>query len=54
MNFNKHKKYFILVDTNIVMNLESLIPKLNEIDVVIATVYLTLVIPLIIALIYSF
>ena len=36
------------------MNLESLIPKLNEIDFVIATVYLTLVIPLIIALIYSF
>ena len=36
------------------MDLESIIPNTNEIDVVIATVYLTLVIPLIIALIYSF
>ena len=36
------------------MDLEPNIPKLNEIDVVIATVYLALVIPLIIALIYSF
>ncbi len=36
------------------MDLKPTIPKLNEIDVVIATVYLTLVIPLIITLIYSF
>ena len=36
------------------MNLKSLIPKTNEIDVVAATIYLTLVIPLAIALIYSF
>lgn len=36
------------------MDLESIIPDTNEIDVVIATVYLTLVIPLIIALIYAF
>ena len=37
------------------MDLESLIPKsIFDIDVTIATVYLTLVIPLIAALIYSF
>ncbi len=36
------------------MDLKPTIPKFNEIDVVIATVYLTLVIPLIITLIYSF
>lgn len=40
---------------NIFMNLESLIPKsIFDIDVTIAAVYLTLIIPLIAALIYSF
>ncbi len=37
------------------MDLESLIPKgLDDIDVTIATVYITLIIPLIVALIYAF
>ena len=36
------------------MDLKSSIPKFNEIDVVVATVYLTLVIPLIVTLIYAF
>lgn len=36
------------------MNLKSLIPKSNEIDVVVATAYLTLGITLIITLIYAF
>ncbi len=35
------------------MDLKTYIPKLNEIDVVVATVYLTLIIPLIITLIYT-
>ena len=30
------------------------IPKINEIDPVMATVYITLIVPLIIALIYAF
>jgi hypothetical protein len=37
------------------MDLQSNIPKnMNEIDVTIATVYVTLIIPLILALIYAF
>lgn len=36
------------------MNFKSIIPKTNEIDVVVATAYLTLGITLIIALIYAF
>ena len=36
------------------MNLKSYIPNLNEIDVVVATVYLTLIITLIMALISAF
>lgn len=35
------------------MNLNSIIADIKEIDVVTATVYLTLIIPLIMALIYS-
>jgi hypothetical protein len=36
------------------MNLDSIIADLKETDVGIGTVYLTLIIPLILALIYSF
>lgn len=36
------------------MDAKSIIPNTNEIDVVIATVYLTLILPLILALIYAF
>lgn len=36
------------------MDAESIIKEIKETDVVTATVYLTLIIPLIIALIYSF
>ncbi len=40
---------------NIIMDLESLIPKsMDDIDPTMATIYLTLIIPLIAALIYSF
>ena len=36
------------------MNLKSIIPKTNEIDVAVATAYLTLGITLILTLIYAF